>query len=253
MLLHSQIIGEGKPLIILHGFLGMGDNWRTLANRISELGFQVHLVDARNHGRSFHSDEFSYEIMVEDLIDYCRHYDLDKMVLLGHSMGGKTAMNFAVKYPDMISKLVIVDISPREYPLHHQIILRGLESINLSIVKTRQDADEALARYIKEGSIRQFLLKNLYWKSKGQLALRMNLPALIRNIDEIGKPLPANAAFNGDVFFLKGERSNYIESADELLIKKHFPQSKITVISNAGHWLHAENPSEFYVYLKEFL
>lgn len=253
MLLHSQIVGEGRPLVILHGFLGMGDNWRTLANKISELGFQVHLIDARNHGRSFHSDHFSYMYMVSDLVQYCEHYDLEKISIIGHSMGGKTAMLFSIYFPELISKLVVVDISPRSYPEHHQKILSGLSSLDFGEIKTRQEAEDVLSDHIKEKSIRQFLLKNLYWKTKGKLALRINLPVLIKNIREIGKSLPTNTTFEGEVLFLKGESSSYVEAADEKLIKIHFPGSKIAVVSRAGHWLHSENPSEFYDYLKEFL
>ncbi|MFT5079357.1 MAG: esterase, partial [Patiriisocius sp.] len=130
MLLHSKIIGTGKPLVILHGFLGSGDNWKTLGNKFAEDGFQVHLVDQRNHGKSFHSDDWSYEIMVADLKAYCDHFKLESIDLLGHSMGGKTAMAFAVAFPEMLHKLVIADIGPKAYPSHHQDILKALGSLD---------------------------------------------------------------------------------------------------------------------------
>jgi len=246
MLLHSNIIGEGKPFVILHGFLGMGDNWKSLSRKFSEQGYQVHLVDQRNHGRSFHSETFNYNVMVEDLKNYCEYYQFTNIVLLGHSMGGKTAMQFACTYPEIVSKLIVADIAPKAYPLHHQDILKALSSLDFSELDSRKQADEVLSRYIKNMGIRQFLLKNLFWKEKGQLGLRINLPVLIKNIEEVGKALSENSVYSGDALFLRGANSQYIEVNDEMLILKHFPKAKIETISNAGHWLHAENPKDFY-------
>ena len=253
MLLHSNIIGEGKPFIILHGFLGMGDNWKTLGKLFSKEGYQVHLVDQRNHGKSFHHNTFNYGIMVEDLKEYCDHYDLNDFVLLGHSMGGKTAMNFSTTYPEMVAKLIVADIGPKSYPLHHQDILKALLALDLSIVKTRKEADEVLSGYIQNMGIRQFLAKNLYWKNPGELALRINLPVLVENIEEVGKSLEEKEIYNGDTLFLAGANSHYIEAVDEYIIKSHFPKSSIKSISNAGHWLHAENPKDFYSEVLNFI
>ncbi len=253
MLLHSNIIGEGKPFIILHGFLGMGDNWKTLGKLFSKEGYQVHLVDQRNHGKSFHHNSFSYEVMVEDLKEYCDQNNLEGFVLLGHSMGGKTAMNFSVKYPELVAKLIVADIGPKHYPLHHQDVLKALSALDFSIVKTRKEADEVLSRYIQNIGTRQFLAKNLYWINPGELALRINLPVLIENIEEVGKALEEKEMFDGDTLFLGGANSHYIESADEYVIKNHFPNSSIKSISNAGHWLHAENPKDFYTEVLNFI
>lgn len=246
MILHSNIIGEGKPFIILHGFLGMGDNWKTLAKQFSESNFEVHLVDQRNHGRSFHSHDFDYELMAQDLKHYCETNNLKNIVLLGHSMGGKTAMLFAAKYPELVSKLIVADISPRYYPVHHDAILEGLSSLDFSELKSRGEADKALSKYINETGIRMFLLKNLYWVEKGQLGLRINLDVLKENVSEVGEALPVHSTFNKDTLFLRGDRSEYIGEADEAIIHRHFPNSEIITISNAGHWLHAENPKDFY-------
>tara|TARA_R110000787_G_scaffold285949_1_gene402836 strand:- start:26208 stop:26975 length:768 start_codon:yes stop_codon:yes gene_type:complete len=246
MLLHSNILGEGKPFIILHGFLGMGDNWKSLGKLFSEQGYQVHLVDQRNHGRSFHSDSFNYSFLAEDLKKYCVFNKLEDFILLGHSMGGKTAMNYAVNYPDDLSKLIIADIGPKQYPLHHQDILKALSALDFSMVKTRKIANEVISEYIKNNGVRQFLAKNLYWKHQDELALRINLPVLIENIEEVGKSLSENSIYNKETLFLRGANSNYIEPIDELLIKKQFPNSEIKTIANAGHWLHAENPKDFY-------
>ena len=245
MLLHSNIIGSGKPFVILHGFLGMGDNWKTLGSQFSEQGFQVHLVDQRNHGRSFHDDEFNYEVLVEDLKHYCDAYKLSEIVLLGHSMGGKTAMLFATLYPKIVSKLLVADISPRFYPIHHDAILNGLNELDFDTIKTRGEADKILSNYVSDFGTRQFLLKNLYWVVKGQLGLRINLEVLKNEVGEIGESLPSFAMFDKETLFLRGDRSEYIGVDDERIISNHFPKAEIATISNAGHWLHAENPKGF--------
>ena len=246
MTLYSNIIGKGKPFIILHGFLGMGDNWKTLAKQFSESNFEIHLVDQRNHGRSFHSNAFDYELMAEDLKIYCETNNLEDIILLGHSMGGKTAMLFASKYPELVNKLIVADISPRYYPVHHDAILEGLSQLDFSQIKTRGEADKALSNYVTDIGTRMFLLKNLYWVEKGQLGLRINLEVLKENVSEVGEALPIHAIFEKDTLFLRGDRSEYIAEADEALIHRHFPNSKIITISDAGHWLHAENPKDFY-------
>lgn len=252
MLLHSNIIGEGKPFVILHGFLGMSDNWKTLGNHFAE-HFQVHLVDQRNHGRSFHDDNFYYEALAEDLKHYFDANNIKDAILLGHSMGGKTAMLFATQYPELVSKLIIADISPRFYPIHHDAILEGLNSLDLNVIKSRGQADKQLANYVSDSGTRQFLLKNLYWIEKGKLALRMNLDVLTENVSEVGEALPTHAKFEGDTLFLRGDKSEYIGNQDQAIIKNHFPEANIITISNAGHWLHAENPEDFYNAVTNFV
>lgn len=253
MELYANVLGEGKPFVILHGFLGMGDNWKTLGQQFSEIGYEIHLVDQRNHGRSFHDDNFSYEAMITDLKAYLDQNNLDDIVLLGHSMGGKTAMLFATQYPEMVNKLLVADISPRYYPIHHDTILNGLSSLDFSELKSRGAADKQLSQYVSDFGTRQFLLKNLYWIEKGQLALRMNLDVLKEHVEEVGEPLPMHARFEGDTLFLRGDKSEYIGHQDETIIKNHFPNSKIVTIANAGHWLHAENPEDFYNAVVSFL
>lgn len=253
MNLHSTILGEGQTFIFLHGFLGMSDNWKTLGTKFSEDGYEVHLIDQRNHGRSFHSDEFNYEVMVDDLKRYCDERQLNDIVLLGHSMGGKTAMLFAVEYPEVVSKLIIADISPRYYPTHHDDILNGLSALDFKTLKSRGEADKQLKAYVSDSGTRQFLLKNLYWKEKGKLALRINLEVLKEQVNEVGEPLPMHVKFEKEALFLRGDRSEYISSQDESLIHLHFPKAEIVTISNAGHWLHAENPTDFYEAVNKFL
>ncbi|WP_282133979.1 alpha/beta fold hydrolase [Seonamhaeicola maritimus] len=253
MLLHSNIIGEGKPFVILHGFLGMSDNWKSLGRQFSEQDFQVHLVDQRNHGRSFWDDNFSYEILAEDLKHYCEEHQLEDIILLGHSMGGKTAMLFSTLYPDLVSKLLVADISPRFYPVHHDTILEGLSALKFDEIKSRGEADKVLGQYVTDFGTRQFLLKNLYWVEKGKLGLRINLEVLKKEVAEIGESLPSYAQFNKDALFLRGDRSEYIGVDDEGLILNQFPKAEIVTISNAGHWLHAENPKDFFEAVMEFV
>lgn len=253
MLLHSNILGQGQPFVILHGFLGSGDNWKSLGTKYREQGFEVHLVDQRNHGHSFHHKDFNYEVMVEDLKHYCETHQLENIILLGHSMGGKTAMLFAVKYQEIVEKLLVADIAPRFYPEHHHAILEGLSSLDFSVIKSRGEADEQLSRFVSDFGTRQFLLKNLYWKNKGQLALRVNLEALKENVSEVGEALPSHLKFEKNTLFLRGDRSEYIALSDDDLIKRQFPKAKIVTIKNAGHWLHAENPEDFFDAVMQFI
>ncbi|SDR71028.1 Pimeloyl-ACP methyl ester carboxylesterase [Gillisia sp. Hel1_33_143] len=251
--LKSTIIGEGQPLIILHGFLGMSDNWKTLGGKFAEQGYQVHLLDQRNHGRSPHTEEMSYRVMAQDLKEYCEKNDLKNIILLGHSMGGKVAMRAAGEYPDLIEKVIIVDIGPKYYAPHHQEILGGLDALSNQVLTSRGDAEDFLETYIKDKGTRLFLLKNLYWKTKEKLALRMNLEVLKDASEEIGEALPAGIRFKKQTLFIKGERSNYITSEDEPLISLHFPNNEIVVIAKAGHWVHAENMKDFYANVMRFL
>ena len=250
--LHSTIKGEGKPLLILHGYFGMSDNWKTLGNQFSE-DYQVHLIDQRNHGHSFHAAAFNYELLVEDLYHYIQHHRLKEVHLLGHSMGGKTAMLFAVTHPKLIDKLMIADISPRKYEPHHNAILAGLNSIDFSIQTSRSLVDAKLAELIPEVGVRQFLLKNVYWIEKGKLAFRFYLKSLTENNLHIGDAVPNGTFFEGDTLFLKGANSGYITERELPIIDAYFPNANVVAIANAGHWLHAENPKDFYEAVVNFL
>jgi esterase len=252
-LLHSIISGQGKPLLILHGFLGMSDNWKTLGNYYSKNGFEVHLIDQRNHGRSFHADEFSYNLMSSDLNNYMGYHQISNVNLIGHSMGGKTAMFFALQYPEKVEKLLIADIAPKYYPVHHQNILKGLNSVKLEKVSSRRDAEEQLSLFIKDAGIRQFLLKNLYRKDKQSFGWRMNLPILSQHIEKVGEASPQDLVFSGNTLFLKGSNSEYLLPEDHAKIFQQFPKAAIKAIEGAGHWLHAENPEEFIKLSMDFL
>jgi len=243
MQLHYREMGEGQPMVILHGLFGFSDNWQTHAKRLSEY-YRILLVDLRNHGHSDWSDDFSYELMAEDLKELFDHLGLHKVILLGHSMGGKVSMLFAQKYNEYLEKLIVVDIGVKKYPMHHQHILAGMHAIDLSTTNVRSDAEAILKQYIDSEGVRQFLLKNLFWKEKGQLAWRMNLTVLEREMENILSALPEKEVML-PTLFIRGELSNYILDQDIDHIEELFPDSQLITIEGAGHWVHAEAPEEF--------
>ena len=243
MKLHYNELGEGSPVIILHGFLGSSDNWLPIGKTLSEK-HEVYLVDQRNHGLSPHSSDHNYHLLAHDLHDFIHEHGIADPVLLGHSMGGKTVMHFASLFPDAFKKLIIADIAPRFYPARHTRILEGLLSIDLSSIQSRNEADEQLAKYVKEESIRMFLLKNL-GRKEGGFTWKANLPVLQENLDQIGQAITGENITRKPVFFIKGNNSDYITPEDGETIRKMFPTAKILGIKNAGHWLHAEQREAF--------
>lgn len=249
MKLFSRTSGQGKPLIILHGLFGMSDNWNSLARQFSENDFHVFALDLRNHGQSFHSDVFNYDAMSEDVIQFISSEGLEKVNIIGHSMGGKVAMLLACLNENLIEKLIVADIAPRYYPPHHQDVLAAIHAVKLSECKTRNDAEEMMLPFENSSGVRQFLLKNLFWKEERgekKLSWRFNLSAIEENIENVGEALPALATFSHPTLFLRGEKSNYISDNDSEDIVSHFPNSEIETIKNAGHWLHADQPSDFF-------
>ena len=243
MKLHVREMGQGFPLIILHGLFGFSDNWQTHAKKFASY-YRVILVDLRNHGHSPWSEEFSYQIMVDDVKELIDNLGIRKMHLLGHSMGGKVAMLFAQQYTAYLDKLIVVDIGMKAYPMHHQHILAGMHSIDLSVITARSQAEAILKEHIDSDGVRQFLLKNLYWKDKGKLAWRMNISVLEREMSEILAALPEKETFV-PTLFIRGALSNYILDDDFAEIEEWFPEAEIVTIENAGHWVHAEAPEEF--------
>lgn len=252
-MLHSRIEGQGKPVLIIHGFLGMSDNWKSLGSQYAAEGFQVHIIDLRNHGKSFHSEEFNYLVMSNDVLEYCQHYNLTNILVIGHSMGGKVAMFFATTYPDLVDKLIIADIGSKYYQPHHQDIIAGLNAVDFSKKPDRTQVEEMLYPYISDFGTRQFLLKNLYWVEPGQLAFRFNLPVFNAKIETIGEALPPENHFDKPTLFIRGGNSKYILDSDLPEIKKQFPNFTLAIIPNVGHWLHAENPKLFFQETARFL
>lgn len=251
MKLNYKELGEGEPLIILHGLFGSLDNWYSLGKILAEQ-YHVFLVDVRNHGQSPHSEEFTYDAMAADLKEFIEDRGLEKAIVLGHSMGGKIAMVTALNTPEVISKLIVVDIAPRTYEVHHRTILDGLLSLDFSTIESRGEADEQLANYIANTGVRQFLLKSLYWKEKDQLGLRFNLDVLNKEIEPISSWKDRNTAFDGQALFIRGGKSDYILPEDPS-VHLHFPEASIVTVENAGHWVHAEAPSELLKIVKEFI
>ncbi len=241
MKLHFRILGEGPAVLILHGLFGMSDNWLSFGRQLSERGFQVILADLRNHGHSPHAPVHNYTVMAQDLAALIGDLSLVQPVVLGHSMGGKATMQALCDFHGLIGKAIIVDIAPWKYPVHHREILDALLSIDFSKIKTRRQAEEILERDIHEFSIRQFLLKNLYWKTPEQLAWRFNLHTLNEQIDEVGEPTWPSVPVTTPVLFVKGENSGYIDPFRFNEIKQWYPKAELAEIPDAGHWVHAEN------------
>lgn len=250
MKLHYRKYGEGQPIVILHGLFGSSDNWQTLGKKFAD-NFEVYLVDQRNHGHSPKSTEFNYQLLSDDLFKLITDLKLEKIILIGHSMGGKTVMTFTQQHPEFIDKLIVVDIGPKGYPMHHDTILEGLNSIDLSIIKSRGQAEKQLSKYIEDVGVRQFLLKNLYWVEKGQLGWRINIPVLGAKMPDIIAAIP-DEIVHTPTLFIRGEKSNYIIEDDFQNIYDQFPDSEIETIYNAGHWVHAENPFSFYDMVVDF-
>jgi len=250
--------GHGYPLVILHGLFGMNDNWASLARKYAEEGFTVYLPDLRNHGQSPHDDNFTLEAMASDLLSFFENEHIEEAVLAGHSLGGKVAMYFACLHPEKVSRLVIADIGPRYYPPHHEEVLAGIHAVNLD-ASSRSEAEKQMEKILPDAGVRQFLLKNLYWKadtkdpSQKKLAWRFNLPVLEKYIEHAGEALPDNFKYEGSCLFIRGERSNYITTPDYNSITAHFPRAVIETVPKAGHWVHADNPVEFSKVLMNFL
>lgn len=254
-ILHSKIYGEERietPLLVFHGLFGMLDNWGSFGKEFGEL-MPTHLLDLRNHGRSFHSESMSHDDLANDILNYMEFHKIEKVNLLGHSLGGKAVMQFAVKFPEKVSKLIVVDISPKAYPPHHQGIIKALQTVDFSKVESRQDVEKVLGEYIHEKFVILFLMKNLYWTDDKKLDWRFNLITLAEKYTEFVSNAIKFGVFKGPTLFVAGANSNYILPQDELLIRQQFPDSKIIKIANAEHWVQANNPVDFNAAVKEFL
>ncbi|PIB37257.1 alpha/beta hydrolase [Reichenbachiella sp. 5M10] len=250
-LLNYKVLGEGQPLIIIHGFLGSLDNWLTLGKRFAE-NFQVYLIDQRNHGKSFHSEEWGYEKMVEDLEYFIEELEIENPILLGHSMGGKTVMQYTAFYPDKVDKLIVADIGPKSYPPHHQKILEGLSAVPISALESRQQAEEVLQQYVPDLGTRTFLMKNIQRSGEG-FSWKMNLPVLSEQIEKVGEALSHHLPIETETLFVRGGNSNYILDEDWSEIEEIFPHAELETVANAGHWLHAEQPDDFYNKVMNFI
>ena len=251
MNLHFQEYGNGQPLVILHGLLGSLDNWHTVSRTFAET-LRVLAVDQRNHGRSPHSDVLTYDAMADDLTELLDHLKIPSVHLLGHSMGGKTAMQFALNHPGRVDRLIIVDMAPREYPRLHDELLDALASVDLSAATSRQQVDDELSKRIPDFAVRQFLMKNLARDSAGAFTWKANLQAIRRNYAEIAREIASEQPFPGPTLFVKGDRADYVLDSDVPFIKRLFPNAQVVGV-NAGHWIHAEAPTVFAEIVLSFL
>lgn len=244
-ILNSKIYGDHpKHFLILHGLFGQADNFATLAKQFAEL-YTVHAIDLRNHGRSFHSDDMSFDAMSEDILNYLNFHQIENCYLLGHSLGGRSVIEFSYQHPEKIEKLIVADMAPKAYPPHHQGIIKALNSVDFETIEKRSDVEEILKQYIPDMGTRQFLLKNVYHAENGKYAFRFNLETLTDAYDGMVGGNLTDDIFDKPTLFLRGSKSDYVLDADFDLIHSHFPKAEIQTISNSGHWVHAENPKEF--------
>lgn len=250
MKLHYQLIGTGKPLIVVHGLFGSSDNWRSM-NKFFSKHHQVVSIDLRNHGRSPHSDEQNLEIMAEDLYELCQDLSLTKVDILGHSLGGKVAMKFAELYEEYVDKLIIVDISPRQYEGAHTPLMDAMMALDFTKYSSRKQVDEALATSIADPKVRQFLLMNLSLEDE-QLKWRINLPALKANYKKLMQAVFTESISDKTSLFLYGDQSDYVTEQDREQIKEIFPYAEFAAVP-AGHWVHAERPQQFKKIVEDFL
>jgi pimeloyl-ACP methyl ester carboxylesterase len=254
MKLFFREFGEGMPVIILHGLFGQSDNWVTVGRRIADQ-FHVFIPDQRNHGQSPHTSIHSFPAMADDLAEFIEDHQIENPVLIGHSMGGKVAMTYALENPGKVRKLVIVDISPRKYPerVTHTEVITQMLSIDLEKITTRTEVEKILESRITDTRVRMFILKNLYYKLPGKLAWRLNLETINQSMDLLFDGIQSESKYNGPTLFIRGGKSDYVLDSDIPLITGLFPEAVIKTISGASHWIHADAPEELCFLLSSFL
>lgn len=251
MILSSKIIGSGKPLIILHGLFGESKNWSSIAKELSS-NFEVHVLDQRNHGNSFHHPEHNYIALANDVYNYINEYSLKNYAIMGHSMGGKVAMQFGLMYPNNLKNLIIVDIAPKEYKNEHGVIFEGLKQVLLQS-NSRKEAYNILMNYVNDNTIVNFLLKGFFMSQDNTPKFKFNIHALEKNIKYLLGSLKKHNNFNGMTYFLSGSRSDYIQQSDIQDISQLFPRNEIIQINNAGHWIHFDAKEQFLDTVKTIL
>ncbi|XCI75215.1 MAG: alpha/beta fold hydrolase [Flavobacteriales bacterium] len=252
MILHSKIYGQGQALLVLHGLFGMGDNWTTLGKRWAET-YQVHLVDLRNHGQSFHTDAMDYTLISEDILQYITHHGLSEPVLIGHSMGGKAVMQFALDHSEIPQKIIISDIALKAYPPHHQEIIEIIKTVDFDQITTRKELDIFLAQSIQDSDTRSLLSKNTYRREDGRLAFRFYLHGIEKNYAVLIQQALQGEVYKKPTLFLRGRASDYISDEDLPLIRQYFSQAQVVTIEKAGHWIHADQPAAFDKEVQVFL
>lgn len=257
--LNNRISGEGDPLILLHGLFGSLENLGGIARRLED-GWQIHALDQRNHGSSPHTDAMDYPAMAADVIAYMDAQGFEQAALLGHSMGGKVAMQVALSYPERVKAIIVADIAPVTYQAGHDAVLDGMKSLDLKAITTRQEADTQLAEFVDIPGVRQFLLKNLERIPAGQLTdpdqifrWRLNLPVIEACYQKLAAAPEGEGPYEGPVLFIKGADSAYIQQKHQDTIRQLFPAAEVEIIEGTGHWLHAEKADAFAMLCRNFL
>jgi pimeloyl-ACP methyl ester carboxylesterase len=252
MPLHFKQLGQGEPLVLLHGLFGSGDNWFGVAPKLAEK-FHVFAPDLRNHGHSPHHAEMDYPLMAADVEKFFAAQKIESAHVIGHSMGGKVAMQFALDFPERVKKLVVVDMAPRAYTRKHDKIFAALLAVDLNAFQTRQKIEDALAPEIPSLNLRRFLLKNLGCDEHGKFIWKMNLRGVAENYSRLGEVLSLQNQFDKPALFIRGGESDYVNPADEVEIRRLFPLAQIQTIASANHWVHADAPEDFVRLVLDFL
>ena len=253
MKLNFKKVGESdQKVVILHGLFGSLDNWMTHARFLSKEGYEVYLVDQRNHGKSPHEEGHNYDLMASDLHEFLNDHNIKNPFLIGHSMGGKAVMQYAMNYKHSIKKLVVVDIAPKYYPPHHGTIIDAFRSVDIQKITSRKEAQESMESHISDFGVMQFLLKNLDRTSDGY-QWKVNLDVIIDNIESVGSTYDFVESQEVETLFIRGSKSDYILNEDRTLLKMHFPNSNLLTIKDAGHWVHAEQYENFIKVLHYYL
>ncbi len=252
MLLNYTVLGKGPALVVLHGLFGSLDNWLTLGRQWAGLN-TVYLVDQRNHGRSPHDPRIDFPAMAADLQELFAREGIRQASVLGHSMGGKTAMRFALDYPELTASLIVADMAPKTYPSGHDLIFEALAALELPSLQSREDAEEKMTTLITDPGVRLFLLKNLTRNKDGSFRWKMNLDAIRAGYPYILEKIDADFPYSGPVCFIRGSRSAYVEDRDWPEIIRLFPQATLITLPDAGHWLHADQPAAFAAAVQDFL
>ena len=254
MKLFFRKFGSGQPVVILHGLFGLSDNWVTFARQLGE-HYAVYVPDLRNHGQSPHSTVFDFSSLENDITELVEEIGSDRIFLIGHSLGGKTAMFFALHHPEIVRKLVVVDISLRKSPpdSEHQLLLNAMMDVDFSEANSRSDVEKQLQQTVKSQKLRQFLMKNVYWRDRHSLDWRLNLRAINENLMSVFEGVDVSGSYPGPALFIRGGSSEYVRDSDLDDLKMKFPGSELETIANASHWVHADAPGEFYSLVKNFL
>ena len=252
MKLHYRKYGNGDPLIILHGLFGSGINWNGIGKMLAS-EYAVYIPDQRNHGKSPHSNDCSYEDLTRDLRAFYQDHGIHQAIIMGHSMGGKAALNFALSYPQMVKKLIVVDIGVKAYPVQDESLIAAMVNLELGKYSSRKEIDVELSKDIREESMRLFIMQNLQRNQGAGFSWKMNLNVLSQNIDKVSVEIPVNGVFDQPTLFILGGQSDYVLPDDREDILKQFPNSQFVVLENAGHWVHADEPELFSRCVAEFL